>query len=157
YCDFSGYTDMAIGTAHMLGYRLTLNFNMPYLAVNVSDFWRRWHMSLSTWLRDYLFIPLGGSRGSNWQVNRNLMITMNLGGLWLGAGWTFVVWGALHGALLAAHRGIKAVVEARPRLEALLTSVPGTVLRWGTTMLCVLVGWVFFRAQTFQQARVVLK
>ena len=85
YCDFSGYTDMALGSAHMLGYKLSINFNMPYLAANVSEFWHRWHISLSTWLRDYLFIPLGGSRGGEWRTVRNLMITMTLGGLWHGA------------------------------------------------------------------------
>src|ERR1019366_2012040 len=89
YCDFSGYTDMALGAAHMLGYKLAPNFNMPYLAVNISEFWRRWHISLSTWLRDYLFIPLGGSRAGEWQTARNLMITMRLGGLWHGASWNF--------------------------------------------------------------------
>ena len=104
YCDFSGYTDMAIGTAHLLGYRLAQNFNMPYLAVNPSDFWRRWHMSLSGWLRDYLFIPLGGSRGGEWRTRRNLMLTMTLGGLWHGASWTFIVWGVLHGLYLVVHR-----------------------------------------------------
>ena len=93
YCDFSGYSDMALGTAHLLGYRLAENFNMPYLSRNISEFWRRWHISLSSWLRDYLFIPLGGSRGSAWMIGRNLMITMILGGLWHGASWNFVVWG----------------------------------------------------------------
>jgi alginate O-acetyltransferase complex protein AlgI len=157
YCDFSGYTDMAIGTAHLLGYKLAINFNMPYLAVNVSDFWRRWHISLSSWLRDYLFIPLGGSRGSNWATCRNLMITMTLGGLWHGASWTFVVWGVLHGLFLVVHRGFRAFGEARPRLDALLLSWPGTALRWALTLQCVLVGWVFFRAQTFSSAFLVLK
>ena len=114
YCDFSGYTDMAIGTAHMLGYRLAQNFNMPYLATNVSEFWRRWHISLSSWLRDYLFIPLGGSRGGNWATYRNLMITMTLGGLWHGANWTFVVWGILHGGLLVVHREFQDLCKRVP-------------------------------------------
>ena len=104
YCDFSGYSDMAVGLAHLLGYKLTNNFNMPYLAANVSEFWRRWHISLSSWLRDYLFIPLGGSRGGNFATCRNLMITMLLGGLWHGAAWSFIVWGVAHGLLLVAHR-----------------------------------------------------
>ena len=90
YCDFSGYSDMALGSAHLLGYKLAQNFNMPYLAANIAEFWRRWHISLSTWLRDYLFIPLGGSRGGSGDV-RNLMITMTLGGLWHGASWTFIL------------------------------------------------------------------
>jgi len=152
YCDFSGYTDMAIGTAHMLGYKLARNFNMPYLAVNISDFWHRWHISLSSWLRDYLFIPLGGSRGTRWQTARNLLITMTLGGLWHGAAWTFVFWGVLHGALLVAHRAFRDVIAKRPRLEQALQSVAGTILRRLLTFTCVAFGWVFFRAATFGTA-----
>ena len=97
YCDFSGYTDMAIATARLLGYELTANFNFPYFAANITEFWRRWHISLSTWLRDYLYIPLGGNRGSKLFTYRNLMLTMLLGGLWHGASWNFVIWGGLHG------------------------------------------------------------
>src|SRR4029450_13690359 len=97
YCDFSGYSDMAIATAGMLGYQLTLNFDYPYFASNIAEFWRKWHISLSTWLRDYLYIPLGGSRGTKAFTYRNLMLTMLLGGLWHGASWTFVIWGGLHG------------------------------------------------------------
>ncbi|PYK08293.1 MAG: hypothetical protein DME65_14265, partial [Verrucomicrobia bacterium] len=104
YCDFSGYTDMAIAAARLLGYQLPNNFQFPYFARNVSDFWRRWHISLSSWLRDYLYIPLGGNRGSRGFVYRNVMITMLLGGLWHGAAWTFVIWGALHGTALLIHR-----------------------------------------------------
>jgi alginate O-acetyltransferase complex protein AlgI len=149
YCDFSGYTDMALGSAHMLGYKLAMNFNMPYLAVNMQDFWRRWHISLSSWLRDYLFIPLGGSRGTAYETNRNLMATMALGGLWHGASWTFVVWGILHGTYLIVHRGFAAVCKKTPRLDAALQTPPGTALRMALTFLCVCIGWVFFRAQTF--------
>jgi alginate O-acetyltransferase complex protein AlgI len=152
YCDFSGYTDMAIGCAHLFGYKLAPNFNMPYLAVNVSDFWRRWHISLSSWLRDYLFIPLGGSRGSDWKTNRNLMITMTLGGLWHGAAWTFVVWGILHGLYLVVHRVFRDACEGWPRLQAALQSAVGTVWRAALTFVAVCVGWVFFRAQTFRAA-----
>ena len=152
YCDFSGYSDMAIGTAHMLGYKLARNFNMPYLAVNIADFWHRWHISLSNWLRDYLFIPLGGSRGSRWQTTRNLLITMTLGGLWHGASWTFVFWGVLHGSLLVIHRGFRDFSKTRPRLERFLGSVPGTLLCMLLTFTCVAVGWVFFRAATFETA-----
>ncbi len=108
YLDFSGYSDMAVGLAHMLGYRLPMNFNMPYLAGNITDFWRRWHISLSSWLRDYLFIPLGGSRGGTLATCRNLMVTMLLGGLWHGANWTFVAWGGWHGALLVGHKFLPA-------------------------------------------------
>ena len=152
YCDFSGYTDMALGTAHMFGYKLAKNFNMPYLAANVSEFWRRWHISLSSWLRDYLFIPLGGSRGSNWQTNRNLMATMALGGLWHGASWTFVVWGILHGFMLIVHRVFQAFCKKHWRLDWLLQTIPGTAFRITLTFLCVCAGWVFFRATTFGTA-----
>ncbi|MEX2122220.1 MAG: MBOAT family protein [Pirellulales bacterium] len=152
YCDFSGYTDMALGSAHMLGYKLAKNFNMPYLAANISDFWRRWHISLSSWLRDYLFIPLGGSRRSAWQTNRNLLITMTLGGLWHGASWTFVAWGVLHGLLLIGHRGFKAFCRARPRLERLLANPLGTAAGVALTFVTVALAWVFFRATTFAGA-----
>src|SRR4029078_8173151 len=104
YCDFSGYTDMAIGLALLLGYQLPENFNRPYLALSVRDFWRRWHMTLSRWLRDYLYTPLGGSRGGRLKTYRNLMITMLLGGLWHGAAWTFVLWGGIHGTALSVER-----------------------------------------------------
>jgi alginate O-acetyltransferase complex protein AlgI len=157
YCDFSGYTDMALGSAHMLGYKLAQNFNMPYIARNVSEFWRRWHMSLSTWLRDYLFIPLGGSRGTSWQTDRNLMVTMTLGGLWHGASWTFVVWGVLHGLFLVIHRHFKAFCDTRPRLDWVLQSIPGSALRMAFTLFCVCLGWVFFRAQTFGEAATFFK
>lgn len=152
YCDFSGYTDMAIGTAHMLGYKLAPNFNLPYLATNVSEFWRRWHISLSTWLRDYLFIPLGGSRVSEWKIARNLVIVMALGGLWHGAAWTFVIWGLLHGAFLIIHRGFRAFCERQPLLSRALQSAPGTVGRIATTFLSVCIAWVFFRATSFTTA-----
>src|SRR6266849_3862156 len=104
YCDFSAYTDIAIGIANLLGYQFPQNFNQPYRALSVQDFWRRWHITLSTWLRDYLYIPLGGSRGGTWFTYRNIMITMLLGGLWHGASWNFVIWGGLHGAALVVER-----------------------------------------------------
>lgn len=152
YCDFSGYSDLAIGSAHLLGYRLAQNFNMPYLAVNVSDFWRRWHISLSSWLRDYVFIPLGGSRGSNLQTCRNLFLTMALGGLWHGASWTFVLWGCLHGSYNVIHRAFAAFCKPRPRLDAVLQSAPGTAARGLTTFLAVLAGWVVFRCTSLAVA-----
>ncbi len=156
YCDFSGYSDMAIGSAHLLGYKLAQNFNLPYLALNVSDFWRRWHMSLSSWLRDYVFIPLGGSRGSAWMVARNLLLTMALGGLWHGANWTFVVWGCVHGLLLILHRAFQGYCAGSPRLDAALRSVPGTVLRVAVTFLTVTVCWVLFRATSLTEAGTIL-
>lgn len=157
YCDFSGYTDMAIGTAHMLGYKLAQNFNIPYISLNVSEFWRRWHISLSSWLRDYLFIPLGGSRGGNRRTYRNLFITMTLGGLWHGASWTFVVWGVLHGLLLIVHKMFQGFCASRPRLERLLQSLPGMALRLALTFFSVCIGWVFFRAPTFETAAAILQ
>src|SRR4029078_6780569 len=104
YCDFSGYTDMAIGLALLLGYQLPENFNRPYLALSLRDFWRRWHMTLSRWLRDYLYIPLGGNRKGRAKTYRNLMVTMLLGGLWHGASWTFALWGGIHGTALSGER-----------------------------------------------------
>jgi alginate O-acetyltransferase complex protein AlgI len=145
YCDFSGYSDMAVGTAHLFGFKLTRNFNLPYLACNISEFWRRWHISLSTWLRDYLFIPLGGSRGSNLATCRNLMITMALGGLWHGANWSYLVWGLIHGTLLVLHRLFRACVEERPRLRAMLDGKFGIVAGTGLTFFCVLLTWAFFQ------------
>jgi alginate O-acetyltransferase complex protein AlgI len=146
YGDFSGYTDMAIGAAHMLGYKLAPNFNMPYLACNIAEFWRRWHISLSSWLRDYLFIPLVGSRGGPWHTARNLMITMTLGGLWHGANWNFVLWGLVHGLLLVGHRLYRAGVSRIPLLEQALRSRPGTAAGVALTFVTVCCTWVLFRA-----------
>jgi D-alanyl-lipoteichoic acid acyltransferase DltB (MBOAT superfamily) len=145
YCDFSGYSDMALGLAHLLGYKLTTNFNMPYISANVSEFWRRWHISLSSWLRDYVFIPLGGSRGSWWQTYRNLMITMALGGLWHGAAWGYVLWGVAHGLLLVIHRKFQDFCSTRPRLEAVLQTTVGTGLRILVTFVSVSLCWVLFQ------------
>jgi alginate O-acetyltransferase complex protein AlgI len=148
YADFSGYTDMALGCAHLLGYKLARNFDLPYLAPNIAEFWRRWHISLSSWLRDYLFIPLGGSRGARWQTARNLFVTMTLGGLWHGASWSFVTWGMLHGSLLIGHRAFRAVCRRRPLLERLLQTSLGTSLRIALTLAAVCGGWIVFRSQT---------
>src|SRR5262249_37768150 len=145
YCDFSGYSDMALGLAHLLGYKLTTNFNMPYLSANVTEFWRRWHISLSTWLRDYVFIPLGGSRGTRWFNYRNLMITMILGGLWHGAAWSYVLWGVAHGAMLVIHKQFKDFATARPRLDAALQTTGGTICRVLLTFFCVAMCWVLFQ------------
>ncbi len=156
YCDFSGYSDMALGCAHMLGYKLAQNFNLPYLAMNIAEFWHRWHISLSTWLRDYLFIPLGGSRGGRWLTCRNLLLTMTLGGLWHGASWTFVVWGAMHGLLLIGHRFWREWNKSRPGLEQAPAGPLGTVAGVCATFLSVALLWVFFRAPTFACATEVL-
>ncbi|QDT14148.1 MBOAT family O-acyltransferase [Alienimonas californiensis] len=149
FCDFAGYSTCAIGVAMCLGFALPENFRYPYAAVGFSDFWRRWHISLSTWLRDYLYIPLGGNRGGRAFVYRNLMLTMLLGGIWHGAAWTFLAWGGLHGALLILERGLRALPSARWELwrrwygELFLISV---------TFAAICVTWVFFRAGTFEQA-----
>jgi alginate O-acetyltransferase complex protein AlgI len=125
---------------------------MPYLSANVSELWRRWHISLSSWLRDYLFIPLGGSKGGRWRTARNLMVTMLLGGLWHGANWTFLLWGGLHGSFLFVHRAFRAWCERRPLLDRLLGSAPGTALRVSFTFLTVALAWVFFRAPSLGHA-----
>ncbi|MDB6172417.1 MAG: hypothetical protein JWL59_1728 [Chthoniobacteraceae bacterium] len=143
YCDFSGYTDMAIGAARLLGYDLTVNFNFPYFSEHITEFWRRWHISLSTWLRDYLYIPLGGNRGSTLFTYRNLMATMVLGGLWHGASWNFVIWGALHGIALVLHREWQRLTQ-----NAALWFK--RTMSWLGPFLCfywVCITWVFFRAQ----------
>lgn len=152
YCDFSGYTDMAIATAGLLGYRFLPNFNHPYLACSPLDFWRRWHVSLSTWLRDYIYIPLGGSRCSRRRALLNLLLTMLLGGLWHGAAWTFVAWGALHGFALMADRLWRQFAP----LPSGELNVGRRLLGWIVTMLVVLVGWVLFRSPDFPTALAVL-
>jgi alginate O-acetyltransferase complex protein AlgI len=157
YGDFSGYSDMALGLAHTLGYKLTPNFNLPYLATNIAEFWRRWHMSLSNWLRDYLFIPLGGSRGSSLQTARNLLITMTLGGLWHGANWTFVLWGIVHGLLLIVQRAFRTASPKGSAVNGLLESAAGTALRVATTLTCVSLCWVLFRAPTLPVAGAVYR
>jgi alginate O-acetyltransferase complex protein AlgI len=148
YCDFSGYTDMALGCAHALGYKLAKNFDMPYLAANIAEFWRRWHISLSSWLRDYLFVPLGGSRGGRWRTARNLLIVMGLAGLWHGACWPYVVFGLLQGLMLIAHRGFADWCERRPALDGFLQTIPGTVPRVAFTFFCFSLTLVVFRSST---------
>lgn len=145
YCDFSGYTDMARGCAKWMGFELQVNFNVPYLAVDPSDFWRRWHISLSTWLRDYLYIPLGGNRYGPTRTQINLILTMLLGGLWHGASWTFVLWGLYHGTLLAVYRALAPDLSARP-LSA-VTRVCHQVFFFH--LVCV--GWVLFRARSIHE------
>lgn len=142
YADFSGYSDMALGLAHLFGYRLTQNFNQPYLARNVSDFWRRWHISLSTWLRDYLFIPLGGSRGTEWLTARNLLIVMALGGLWHGANWTYLCWGLYHGLLLIGHRFWTRTLGFGLGSSGLSRGIATFI-----TFVSVSLGWVLFRPE----------
>lgn len=155
YCDFSGYTDIGRGCAFMLGYTLPSNFDAPYLACNVSDFWRRWHITLSLWLRDYLYIPLGGSRGGEWNTYRNLILTMTLGGLWHGASLTFIVWGLLHGVLLAVNRWVHNLAGVHVN-EPLFAGRVYRILATVATFHAVCLGWIFFRASDFATAFSVL-
>ena len=145
YCDFSGYTDIARGISRIFGVEIPLNFRAPYFSTSIIDFWRRWHISLSSWLRDYLYIPLGGSRGSRSRTHVNLLATMVLGGLWHGAAWNFVVWGAYQGVLLSINRELREWIQRRPRLDQWCQTRPGTFIRWAGTMYFVLLGWLIFR------------
>lgn len=142
-CDFSGYSICAIGIAQMLGFYLPKNFRFPYASAGFSEFWRRWHISLSTWLRDYVYIPLGGNRNGNFKTYQNLMFTMLIGGLWHGASWTFVVWGGLHGLYLGIERSLKKSID--------FSKLPLPFRVVGVFIL-VCFTWVFFRAGTFNQA-----
>jgi alginate O-acetyltransferase complex protein AlgI len=142
YFDFSGYSDMAIGLGLMMGFRFPENFRTPYLSRSITEFWRRWHISLSTWLRDYLYIPLGGNRRGSGRTLANLMVVMVLGGLWHGAAWTFVLWGAWHGLFLALERRRRRTLEAEGRRPAAVAA----------TMAVVIVGWVLFRSTSLRQA-----
>jgi alginate O-acetyltransferase complex protein AlgI len=149
YGDFAGYSNIARGTSKLMGIELIENFRFPYFVRTPQDFWRHWHISLSTWLRDYLYIPLGGSRGSEWQTRRNLLLTMVLGGLWHGAAWTFIVWGVYHGLLLVAQRA----AERAGLLRSLLV-LPQPLLRvvaWTIMFHVTCYGWLIFRARSFHQ------
>jgi len=137
YCDFSGYTDIAIGVALLMGFVFPRNFNSPYRALSFREFWQRWHITLSRYLRDFLYIPLGGNRGGPWHTARNLMLTMLLGGLWHGAAWGFVLWGGLHGAALCTERLLRGRVPAPPAWA-----------RWAIVFHVVVFGWILFRSET---------
>ena len=157
YCDFSGYSDMAIGIAKTFGYELCKNFDMPYLSQNPTEFWKRWHISLSSWLRDYLYISLGGNRKGKLRTKINLMITMLLGGLWHGANWQMVFWGALHGGALVVHKSFREVSNRRN------AHIPSGALKQTVAVLSVIgmylftcLCWVFFRAQSFSDAILIL-
>jgi len=157
YCDFSGYTDIALGTARMMGFELSENFQTPYFAVSLTGFWRRWHISLSTWLRDYLYIPLGGNRHRRAKTYRNILVTMVLGGLWHGAAWTFIFWGALHGLWLCLEKLLRLPekwLEAcrRSPLKRRLFRLVGVIV----TFHVVCLGWIFFRAGSLKDAFTIL-
>ena len=151
YCDFSGYTDIAIGVALLMGFRLPLNFNSPYKAHNITDFWRRWHISLSSWLRDYLYIPLGGNRKGRIRTYINLMLTMLLGGLWHGASWRFVIWGGIHGVALAIDKLWALIFPKKEKV-----SVWRRIFSIFITFHIVHVAWIFFRAQSMEKVGLIL-
>lgn len=151
YCDFSGYSDMAIGLALIMGFRLNENFNFPYKSRNLTEFWHRWHISLSTWLRDYIYIPLGGNRKGTLRTYANNMATMLIGGLWHGAAWKFVFWGGMHGAGLAVHKAL------RPHLGPWSDARVFRCMSWIVTMTFVACLWVFFRADTWHDSWLVLR
>lgn len=154
YCDFSGYSDMAIGCAKCFGYDLMRNFNMPYISRNISEFWKRWHISLSTWLMEYLYFPLGGNRKGVSRTYVNLFLTMLIGGLWHGAAWTFVAWGALHGLALCIHKlWMKITKHDKNYKGTFFCNLFSGVLTYAFVLLC----WVFFRANTFTAAWQVIK
>lgn len=154
YCDFSGYSDIALGTAEVLGYKLMVNFKRPYFATSIQEFWSRWHISLSTWFRDYLYIPLGGNRVAVWKWYRNLMIVFVVSGLWHGANWTFMVWGALHGIYLVCG-----VLWKKYGTSFKLISHRGLnyVIHNALTIGLVTIAWVYFRATSLTQANYILK
>jgi len=149
YFDFSGYSDMAIGSSRIMGFHIEDNFRFPYLSTSIGEFWKRWHITLSNWIRDYLYIPLGGNRRGPIRSYVNLMIAMLLCGLWHGADWTFVFWGGYHGVALCFHRVLKHVATSHNKIFAVLS---GTILKWFITFLVVALGWVFFRAPNFKTA-----
>ena len=151
YCDFSGYSDMAIGLALIMGFRLGTNFDSPYQSRNLSEFWRRWHISLSSWLRDYLYIPLGGNRKGTLRTYVNNFLTMLIGGLWHGAAWKFVFWGAMHGAGLAIHKA------CRPILVKIPDNAFTIFFSWLLTFLYVSFLWVFFRAKDFNDSWLIIR
>jgi D-alanyl-lipoteichoic acid acyltransferase DltB (MBOAT superfamily) len=151
YADFSGYTDIAIGCALLLGFRFPQNFDRPYRALSLQEFWRRWHMTLSRWLRDYLYVPLGGNRHGVRRTYRNLALTMLLGGLWHGAAWTFLVWGAIHGGVLALERWLRGwwrATHPEPSLPRAVTDAA----KWFVTFHVVCLAWIFFRAESLGAA-----
>ena len=151
YCDFSGYSDMAIGIALIMGFKLSPNFKFPYKSKNLTEFWRRWHISLSSWLRDYLYIPLGGNRKGTTRTYVNNFLTMLIGGLWHGAAWKFVFWGAMHGVGLAVHKATKPLLDKIPNIY------PVKILSWTITIVYVSLLWVSFRAESWTDSWLIIK
>lgn len=157
YFDFSGYVDVALGSALLLGINLPPNFNFPYLCTNIADFWRRWHMSLGDWLRNYLYFPLGGSRKGLVRTCANLVIVMVIAGIWHNPGWGYVVWGFLHGLFLVAHRLTDSLTKKWQALSQFLISVPGVAISWVITQLAVFFAWIFFRLPDLDQSLLVVR
>lgn len=157
YFDFSGYVDVARGTATLLGFDLPQNFNFPYLTANIADFWRRWHMTLGDWLRNYLYFPLGGSRQGLARTCLNLLIVMLIAGIWHGAAWGFVVWGILHGLFLVVHRLNHAIATQLTAVAAFWASIPGVVLAWFITQFSVFFAWIFFRLPDLKDSWLVVQ
>lgn len=151
FCDFSGYSDMAIGLALLMGFNLGINFNYPYQSRNLTDFWRRWHISLSSWLRDYVYIPLGGNRKGTFRTYLNNFLTMLIGGLWHGAAWKFIFWGAMHGAGLAVHKACQPILKRIPDNWFTI------FLFWAVTFIYVSLLWVFFRAASFEDSVLIIQ
>ena len=166
YCDFSGYSDIAIGIARIMGFDLMINFRQPYFATSITDFWRRWNISLCTWFRDYLYVPLGGNRTTNPMWVRNIMLVFAVSGIWHGASWTFLIWGLWHGAALVIEHVVtrwRAPARVSLSASALATTrisdvgVVGSSLGMAYTLVVVLIGWVFFRALSLHDALYILK
>lgn len=157
YCDFSGYSDMAIGIAKILGFEIPPNFNLPYISRNLSEFWKRWHISLSSWLMQYLYIPLGGNRKGKGRTYLNLVITMTLGGLWHGANWTYMVWGLLNGIALVLHKIFSTMMKKHPiKIENKMIQGAGAFVSWLFTYIFVCICWIFFRSDSVDQAVLIL-
>ncbi len=159
YFDFSAYSDMVIGIGRMINVNLPINFSSPYQSTNIIDFWRRWHITLSRFLRDYLYIPLGGNRVGKFRRYNNLMIVMVLGGLWHGAGWTYLAWGALHGLYLIINHGWRFIYTRSTLLISVATKLPNSIRKlccWGTTYVAVTIAWVFFRAENLTAVKTML-
>ncbi|MCY7322789.1 MAG: MBOAT family protein, partial [Phormidesmis sp. CAN_BIN36] len=157
YLDFSGYVDVARGSALLLGINLPQNFDFPYFSTSIADFWRRWHITLGDWLRNYLYFPLGGSRQGLARTCINLIIVMLIAGVWHGSAWGFVVWGGLHGVALAVHRLVDLRSRQSPPLEKFWQTLPGIVIAWFMTQLMVFSTWIFFRLPNFRDSLVVLQ
>src|SRR5204863_987769 len=149
YCDFSGYSDLAVGCAKWFGFELPENFRLPYLSTSMADFWKRWHITLSTWMRDYLYIALGGSRKGGVRTYVNLLATMTLCGLWHGASWNYVLWGFYNGVMLALHRVWDRALTDRPAADAIRAGAAYQAVAWAATLLQVLAGLILVRSESW--------